>query len=121
MKINLHQTDLFEYRHNGKIDQDVTEMLKAVGAESIDELIDQTVPAGIRLANPLNLPAPKSEFRFLADFRKLAQQNKVFKSYIGTGYYDTITPNVILRNILEKPGLVHGLHPLSGGNCAGAI
>ena len=103
MKINLQQTDLFENRHNGIVDQDVTDMLTKVGVDSIDELINQTVPTGIRLANPLNLPAPKSEYRFLADFKKLAQQNRIFKSYIGTGYYDTITPNVILRNVLENP------------------
>lgn len=103
MKIKLQQTDLFEDRHNGELNQDVTEMLRTMGAASIDELIDQTVPAAIRLANPLDLPTPKSEFQFLTDFKKLAQQNKVFKSYIGMGYYDTITPNVILRNILENP------------------
>ena len=78
-------------------------MLTTIGIDSIDELIDQTVPATIRLPRPLDLPTPKSENQFLTDFRKLANQNKVVKSYIGTGYYDTITPNVILRNILENP------------------
>ena len=103
MKLTLHQTDFFEDRHHGVTHAALDQMLTTIGIDSIDELIDQTVPAAIRLPRPLNLPAPKSEMQFLTDFRKLASQNKVFKSYIGTGYYDTITPNVILRNILENP------------------
>ncbi len=103
MKIHFSQTDCFEDRHNGLVDADFDAMLRAVGVDTIDELIAQTVPAGIRLARPLNLPAPKGEAAFLTDFKKLAQQNKIAKSYIGTGYYDTITPNVILRNVLENP------------------
>ena len=103
MKLKLQQTDIFEDRHHGQTDAAQDEMLKTVGVTSIDELIQQTIPDAIRLAAPLNLPAPKSEMQFLVDFKKLAGQNKVFKSYIGTGYYDTLTPNVILRNILENP------------------
>jgi glycine dehydrogenase len=103
MKLKLQQTDIFEDRHHGQTDAAQAEMLKTVGVTSIDELIQQTIPDAIRLAAPLNLPAPKSEMQFLTDFKKLAGQNKVFKSYIGTGYYDTLTPNVILRNILENP------------------
>ena len=103
MKLTLHQTDFFEDRHHGVTHAALDQMLTTIGIDSIDELIDQTVPAAIRLPRPLNLPAPNSEMQFLTDFRKLASQNKVFKSYIGTGYYDTITPNVILRNILENP------------------
>ncbi|WP_080237784.1 aminomethyl-transferring glycine dehydrogenase [Spirosoma rigui] len=103
MKLNLQQTDFFEDRHHGQTDAALAEMLTTIGIDSIDELIDQTVPALIRLPRPLDLPAPKSENQFLTDFKKLASQNKVVKSYIGTGYYDTITPNVILRNILENP------------------
>ncbi|GAB4026220.1 aminomethyl-transferring glycine dehydrogenase [Spirosoma koreense] len=104
MKLNLQQTDIFEDRHQGQTKAAEADMLKTVGVKSIDELIKQTIPDAIRLAKPLNLPEPKSEMQFLADFKKLAAQNKVFKSYIGTGYYDTLTPNVILRNILENPG-----------------
>ena len=114
MKLNLRYQESFEDRHHGgwpagQTDAALTEMLQTIAAtgvavNSIDELIEQTVPAAIRLPRPLNLPAPKSEIQFLADFKKLAGLNKVFKSYIGTGYYDTITPNVILRNILENPG-----------------
>ncbi|MBO0950067.1 aminomethyl-transferring glycine dehydrogenase [Fibrella forsythiae] len=103
MKVTLHQTDRFEDRHNGQFDQEFNQMLEAVGVDTIDELIDQTVPANIRLPRPLDLPAPKGEHEFLSDFKKLAQQNKIFTSYIGQGYYDTLTPNVILRNILENP------------------
>lgn len=103
MKLNLLPTDLFESRHNGLKDADFDTMLQTVGVDSIDELIQQTVPDAIRLARPLRLPAPKTETQFLSDFRQLAAQNKVFKSFIGTGYYDTVTPNVILRNILENP------------------
>lgn len=103
MGLTLQQTDIFEDRHHGQTDAAQANMLATVGVESIEQLIEQTVPETIRLKKPLNLPAPKSEMQFLADFKKLAGQNKVFKSYIGTGYYDTITPNVILRNILENP------------------
>lgn len=109
MKLNLRYQESFEDRHHGQTDAAQSEMLQTIAAtglsvQSIDELIEQTVPAAIRLSRPLNLPAPKSETQFLTDFKKLASQNKIFKSYIGTGYYDTITPNVILRNILENPG-----------------
>ncbi|MBD2699758.1 aminomethyl-transferring glycine dehydrogenase [Spirosoma sp. BT702] len=103
MKLTLQQTDLFEDRHHGQTDAAQADMLKTVGVESIDQLIEQTIPQAIRLEKSLDLPAPKSEMQFLTDFKKLAGQNKVFKSYIGAGYYDTITPNVILRNILENP------------------
>ncbi|MVM32225.1 aminomethyl-transferring glycine dehydrogenase [Spirosoma sp. HMF4905] len=103
MKLNLRYQESFEDRHHGQTDAALTEMLKTVGVQSIDQLIEQTVPEIIRLKKSLNLPEPKSEMQFLTDFKKIAGQNKVFKSYIGTGYYDTITPNVILRNILENP------------------
>ena len=103
MKINLRSQDKFENRHHGKDDQELEEMLKTIGAASLDELIDQTIPAAIRLPKPLNLPRAKSEQEFLQGIKKIAKKNAVLKSYIGTGYYDTITPNVILRNILENP------------------
>src|SRR5262245_62963364 len=79
-------------------------MLKVMGAPSLDALIDQTMPDGIRLKQPLDLPVGQSEHRFLHDLRKLAGRNRVFRSFIGLGYYDTITPSVILRNVLENPG-----------------
>ncbi|WP_337045040.1 aminomethyl-transferring glycine dehydrogenase [Emticicia sp. 17c] len=103
MKINLNTQESFESRHQGKSEKDLQAMLKTIGADSLETLINETVPSQIRLQAPLNLPPAKSEAEFLADFKALAQKNKIFKSYIGTGYYDTIVPNVILRNILENP------------------
>jgi len=104
MKINPHYTEKFESRHNGPDQRQIDEMLKTVKAPSLEKLIDETVPAQIRLKKNLNLPPAQSEADFLKHFRKIVSKNKIFKSYIGTGYYDTITPGVILRNILENPG-----------------
>lgn len=104
MKIDLTPSVKFEDRHNGPSANDVSEMLSKIGASSIDELIDQTIPKAIQLDQPLNLPEAKSEAAFLKDFRKMAAKNKIYKSFIGLGYYDTITPGVILRNVLENPG-----------------
>lgn len=104
MNINSHYTEKFESRHIGPDGHQIEEMLQVVKAKSIDDLIDQTIPAKIRLKNPLNLPPAQSEFQFLNSFKTLAARNKVYKSYIGTGYYNTITPPVILRNIFENPG-----------------
>jgi glycine dehydrogenase len=104
MKVNLSQKDLFERRHNSPDDKSINEMLQTIGAGSLEELISQTVPAGIRLQKELNLPAAQPEFEFLNNLKKIAAENKVFRSYIGLGYYNTITPTVILRNIMENPG-----------------
>lgn len=79
-------------------------MLNAIGASSLDELIDQTIPKSIQLEKPLDLPQAKSEATFLKEFKELASKNRIFKSFIGMGYYDTFVPGVILRNILENPG-----------------
>lgn len=103
MIINLTSQEKFEDRHHGKRPENLREMLETIGVESVDELIDQTVPAQIRFSEPLNLPKAESEIEFLHRFKKLAQRNKIYKSYIGMGYYDCITPNVILRNVLENP------------------
>ena len=102
-KVKLQANISFETRHNGT-DQGVAEMLKKIGVQSIDQLIDQTVPTGIRSAKKLNLPEAKSEVDFLKEFKKLAAKNQLFKNYIGTGYYNTYMPSVIQRNILENPG-----------------
>ncbi|MBX2941512.1 MAG: aminomethyl-transferring glycine dehydrogenase [Cyclobacteriaceae bacterium] len=99
-----HYSEKFESMHNAPDQEQINAMLKTVKAKSLDELIDQTVPANIRLKKKLNLPAAKSEFKFLEEFKSIFSKNKVYKSYIGTGYYNTITPGVILRNILENPG-----------------
>jgi glycine dehydrogenase len=103
MNINLHQADTFENRHHGYFGEDFQAMLAAVGVQSLEELIEQTVPASIRLAQPLKVTKAQGEHDFLQSFKKIAQKNKIFKSYIGMGYYDTHTPHVILRNILENP------------------
>jgi glycine dehydrogenase len=97
-------TDQFVTRHNGPSTNDVQAMLKKINAPSLDALIDQTVPAAIRLKKPLNLPAGMSEHAFLNHLRDIAAKNKLFKSYIGLGYYDTVVPPVIQRNVLENPG-----------------
>lgn len=104
MKIDSLYSEKFEGRHIGPDAHQTAEMLKTVKAASLDELIGQTVPANIRLKNPLQLPAAQSEYEFLKSFKALASKNKIYKTYIGQGYYNTITPGVILRNILENPG-----------------
>jgi glycine dehydrogenase len=104
MKINPHYTEKFESRHNGPDKYQIEEMLKVVKAASLDALVDETVPAGIRLKKKLQLPAPLSEAAFLKQFKKTISRNKLFKSFIGAGYYGTHTPGVILRNVLENPG-----------------
>ncbi len=104
MKINPHYAEKFESRHNGPDKEQIAEMLRVIGASSLDQLIGETVPGRIRLKKPLNLSPALPEAAFLKQFKKVVSKNRVFKSYIGTGYYDTITPGVILRNILENPG-----------------
>lgn len=104
MQIDPHYSEKFESRHNAPDAHQIEEMLRVVNAASIDELIDQTIPANIRLKKSLNLPKAQSEFEFLNGFKKLISKNKIYKSYIGTGYYNCITPGVILRNVLENPG-----------------
>jgi len=95
--------DKFVGRHIGPRGEDIQEMLKVIGVQSLDELIDQTVPSNIRLEKPLNLPNGLTEREYFRKILKLAKKNKVFNTYIGMGWYDTITPAVILRNILENP------------------
>jgi len=97
-------TDNFVARHNGPRDHEIDEMLKEIGVSTLDELINQTIPQNIRLRKPLNLPNPVSEYEFLGRMKKIAAKNKLYKSYIGMGYYGTVTPSVILRNVFENPG-----------------
>lgn len=97
-------TDKFVNRHNGPREQDVKAMLKKIGVSSIEELITQTVPANIRLKKPLNVAPALTEYQYLKHLKALGQKNKVFRSYIGLGYYNSILPPVIQRNILENPG-----------------
>jgi len=94
MQINLNNAVKFESRHNGPTEAEIAAMLEKIGASSLTELINQTVP----------LPAAQLESEFLKNFKKLASKNKVFSSFIGLGYYDTLVPGVVLRNVLENPG-----------------
>lgn len=104
MSLPIHHYDRFENRHNGSSSEDLSKMLEALGVNSIDQLIDETVPAAIRSPKPLNLPASMAEPEFLAALKAIGSKNKIYKSYIGMGYYNTHTPGVILRNITENPG-----------------
>lgn len=96
--------DLFAKRHIGPGEKDIASMLEKTGASTIEELLSQTIPASIRLKKKLNLPPALSEFEYMQHIEELGKKNKPFKSYIGLGYYNTILPNVIKRNILENPG-----------------
>ena len=100
----LAPTDAFAPRHNSATPDEQARMLAALGYPSLDALIDTAVPAVIRLENPLTLPAPLSESSALAELRDIASLNKVYRAFIGQGYYGTFTPPVIQRAILENPG-----------------
>lgn len=104
MHMNIEIKDEFQKRHLGPRDHDRNAMLKTIGMDSMEELISKTVPENIRLKQDLNLPQGISEFAYLAQLKKRISKNKIFKSYLGMGFYDTITPSVILRNIFENPG-----------------
>ena len=96
-------TEIFLDRHAGATEADVQEMLGILGFPSLEALIHAAVPEDIRLREPLNLPAPRSEQEVLSNLQHVAQTNQVFRSFIGMGYYDCYTPPVILRNMLENP------------------
>jgi glycine dehydrogenase len=104
MKLNADYQEQFQFRHIAPNEADTAKMLKTIGVSSLDELIAQTIPERIRLKKPLNLPPAKSEFDYLSNLKQTSLKNKVFKSFIGKGYYDVIVPGVIQRNILENPG-----------------
>jgi len=104
MNVIQSQNAEFQARHIGPHSEDATAMLKTIGESSMSDLIEKTVPANIRMQTDLNLPESLSEHAYLQHLQELAQKNKIFKSYIGQGYYDTLTPSVILRNIFENPG-----------------
>ncbi|NES65515.1 MAG: glycine dehydrogenase (aminomethyl-transferring), partial [Okeania sp. SIO2D1] len=91
-------------RHIGPASDAIQKMLTLLSISSLDDLIDKTVPQVIRYQKPLNLPKSLSESAALAKIKEIASKNQVFRSFIGMGYYDCITPPVILRNILENPG-----------------
>ncbi len=96
-------TDKFVARHIGPRDHEIEEMLKTIGVESMDQLIDETVPEKIRLKEPLRLAKGLTERQYFRKILDIASKNKVYNTYIGMGYYDTITPAVIHRNVLENP------------------
>ena len=98
------QSGSFNTRHIGVNQQQIQQMLQVLGIESLEQLIDQTVPAAIRLNKPLQLPAAKSESAALARLKAIALNNQVYRSFLGMGYYNCLTPPVILRNVLENPG-----------------
>src|SRR3982750_75462 len=94
----------FQSRHIGPDRAARDAMLRTIGVGSIDELIEQTIPSGIRLSAPLELPAPDTEAGYLRRLAQIATRNVPARSYIGVGYYDCVTPSVVLRNVLENPG-----------------
>ena len=95
--------DNFVSRHNGPREHEIDLMLKTIGVSSLDQLVEETVPTRIRLKKPITLPEKISEFEYLNKIRDIAAKNKIYRTYIGLGFYNTITPPVIQRNILENP------------------
>ena len=100
--MNTHSD--FARRHIGPQGEERREMLDSLGYQTLDELIADIVPADIRMQDPLDVPAAKSETEALEELRSILRKNKLLKTFIGQGYYGTITPSVILRNVLENPG-----------------
>ena len=97
-------TDSFVSRHIGASSTEIQQMLTAIGCNSLDEMIEKTVPASIRIKQPLQLGEARGEYELLQELKAIASKNQVWRSYIGTGYYNCITPPIIQRNILENPG-----------------
>jgi glycine dehydrogenase len=104
MSIELSNYRPFSHRHNGPTNDEIGQMLEEIRVKNLQQLIAETVPSDIRLDQRLNLPQAQSEHDFLRMFSGLMKKNKVFKSYIGLGYYNCYLPPVIQRNILENPG-----------------
>jgi glycine dehydrogenase len=102
--IPSNHTDHFINRHISPLANDTETMLKTIGVSSLDQLIDETIPAHIRLKERMKLPEPMTEAELLNMLGKISAQNKLYKNYLGMGYYGTHTPNVVLRNIFENPG-----------------
>jgi len=104
--MNLFEQHSNEFipRHIGPNEADTNKMLKKIGAESLDQLISNTVPPAIRMSHSLNIPPAMSEHEYLKHIKEISLKNKVFSNYIGQGYYDNIVPSVILRNVFENPG-----------------
>jgi glycine dehydrogenase len=96
-------SDKFVNRHNGPREHELPKMLKVIGVDSLDQLIDKTVPQNIRLVKPLNIPEAMSEFEYLNHLKQLGSKNKLFRSFIGQGYYGVAPLSLIIRNVLENP------------------
>lgn len=104
MNLFEQQSNEFIPRHIGPNDHETRQMLKTIGVSSVSELIDQTVPSGIRMSHTLRIPGAMSEHEYLRHIKEISLWNKPYKNYIGQGYYDNIVPSVILRNVFENPG-----------------
>jgi glycine dehydrogenase len=99
MNLFEQQSREFASRHIGPNEHEREQMLKTIGINSLDELIDRTIPASIRDRKKLKIEGPVSEYEYLSSLKQVAAKNKVYKSYIGQGYFNTIVPSVILRNV----------------------
>ena len=121
MSINLHDRVTFVSRHNGQTPQQIHDMTRVVGVETVDELIEQTIPNSIRRSGDLKLPKPLSEYDYLKRLRTVAAKNKVFNSFIGQGYYGCVVPPVIQRNILENPGWYTAYTPYQADIAQGRV
>ena len=115
----LSHPDQFVRRHIGPNASETAEMLAQLGHKTLDDLVDAAVPKKIRSDKKLKLPAARSEFEALAEIKRIASYNQVFRSFIGQGYYDCITPPVIQRAVLENPGWYTAIHAVSGRNFPG--
>lgn len=104
MNVNLNDRVAFQERHNGPSQAEEQEMVKSIGVASVESLIDEAIPKAIRKQKPLNIPNALNEFEYLNRMQEVAKKNKIFKSFIGQGYYNCVVPTVIQRNILENPG-----------------
>jgi glycine dehydrogenase len=104
--MNLFEKQSCEFitRHIGPDEHQAKQMLKTIGEPDLEALVSKTVPSAIRMQHELNLPSAMSEHQYLQHIKEVSMQNKVYKNYIGQGYYDTIIPSVILRNVFENPG-----------------
>ena len=100
----MNPSSSFDKRHIGPGAQELKDMLATIGVSSLEQLIDETVPSGIRNQKPLSIPVGLSEYEYLLELKTIASKNKLFKSYLGQGYYGTITPSVIARNVFHNPG-----------------
>src|SRR3990170_6744658 len=104
MSDTTQQEYTFTSRHIGPRTEERELMLRKIGTQSLETLIEETLPSSIRLGKPLNIPDGMSEYEYSKHIKEIASQNKIFRTYIGLGYYNCITPAVIQRNILENPG-----------------